>query len=90
MRWRKDQSQAIDTSRSLGSNTSEMSGYRHTAEILTERKYLSSIYVLCRVLTAVVESATRETLGDDVGSTLEDIIYNSLKNADPSVLTEFS
>ena len=71
---------------------------RAIADILNERKsvrrmqldsadpQLASIYILCRALAAVTGAVTRETLGDELGSKLEDIIYNSLKNADPAQL----
>lgn len=54
------------------------------AETLSSRKALASIYILCRALSAVVGSVNRETLGDDMAFKLEDIIFNSLKNADPA------
>jgi hypothetical protein len=62
------------------------SNTRSAADVLNDRKSFSSIYILCRALSAIVSTAGKDSLGDELGSKLEDIIYNSLKNADPALV----
>lgn len=101
MRWRKSQGEGVDhqlvnkamssagahTFQTLQSHTSNSQALsRQTvADILSERKALASIYILCRALICIVEAVNVDTLGDELVAKLEDIIFNSLKNADPCV-----
>ncbi|GAA97489.1 uncharacterized protein L969DRAFT_91404 [Mixia osmundae IAM 14324] len=85
MRWRKSQSEGIDTvsiSRAIASAPNPTTA-RQVAEALNERKSLASIYILCRGLLAVIKATNREILGEELGSKLEEILFNSLKNANP-------
>ncbi|WAQ88128.1 hypothetical protein PtA15_9A253 [Puccinia triticina] len=58
---------------------------RRVTAVLSERKHLALVYILCRALISVVQVVTREALGEDLGTRLEEIIFNSIKNADPHV-----
>ncbi|KAA1064654.1 Cell morphoproteinsis protein PAG1 [Puccinia graminis f. sp. tritici] len=44
---------------------------------------LALVYILCRALISIVQVVTREALGEELGTRLEEIIFNSIKNADP-------
>lgn len=60
---------------------------RETA-IQAERKSLASIYILCRVLIEVVKQTSYETMGEDLGGKLEEIVYTQLKTTDPVSASE--
>lgn len=51
--------------------------------VQAERKLLASIYILCRVLIEVVKQTSFQTMGDDLGGKLEEIVYTQLKTTDP-------
>lgn len=55
---------------------------RETA-VQADRKSLASIYILCRVLIEVVKQTSYDTMGDDLGDKLEEIVYTQLKTTDP-------
>ncbi|KAH9822443.1 hypothetical protein DFH28DRAFT_1119418 [Melampsora americana] len=86
MRWKSRQGDGIDEhsiQRAIfsGDNTTNP---RRVAAVLTERKGLALVYLLCRALIAIVQGVTRESLGEELGSRLEEIVFNSIKNADTS------
>lgn len=56
--------------------------------IQAERKSFASIYILCRVLIEVVKQTSDETMGDDLGGKLEEIVYTQLKTTDPVTTSE--
>ncbi|CCG81243.1 putative Cell morphogenesis protein [Taphrina deformans PYCC 5710] len=56
------------------------------AAVQTDRKSLVSIFILCRTLIEIVRQINADTLGNDVGDKLEEIVFNQLKNADPESL----
>lgn len=59
---------------------------RRIAAIQLDRKSLVSIFILCRTLIEIVKQINAESLGDEVGEKLEEIVFNQLKNADPESL----
>ena len=54
-----------------------------TCSELTLRMQLASVYILCRALIEIVKSFTFDTLPEDLGENLEEIVFNQLKKADP-------
>ncbi len=60
-------------------------GYREAA-LMADRRNLSSIYVLCRVLIEVVSHISEDALGEELGSKLEEIVFNQLRLTDPESL----
>lgn len=60
---------------------------RETA-IQAERKSLTSIYILCRVLIEVVRQTSIDAMGSDLGGKLEEMVYNQLKTTDPITTSE--
>ncbi|OAV90381.1 hypothetical protein PTTG_10092, partial [Puccinia triticina 1-1 BBBD Race 1] len=87
MRWKSRQGESSDDyaiQRALVTSGNWLNPRRVTA-VLSERKYLALVYILCRALISIVQLVTREALGEDLGTRLEEIILNSIKNADPHV-----
>ncbi|MBW0481985.1 hypothetical protein O181_021700 [Austropuccinia psidii MF-1] len=85
MRWKSKQVDGIHESsiqRAISSHSNSNST-RRVISILSERKGLALVYILCRALIAIVQALTREALSGELGSRLEDIVFNSIKNADP-------
>ncbi|KAG0141238.1 hypothetical protein CROQUDRAFT_99015 [Cronartium quercuum f. sp. fusiforme G11] len=86
MRWKSRQGEGIDehsVQRALLSSGNNASA-RRVATVLVERKSLALVYLLCRALVAIVQGITRDNLGEELGCRLEEIVFNSIKNADPS------
>lgn len=52
---------------------------------LNERKNLSSIYLLCRALTAVAEVVNTDLLANEFGAKLEEVVYNTIRKCNPFV-----
>lgn len=59
---------------------------KEAAVILSDRKSLLSIFILCRTLIEIIKQLRPDTLTDDVGEKLEEIVFNQLKNADQDSL----
>ena len=64
------------------SNTTQADYIRDQASILTDRKSLLSIFILCRTLIEIIKQLSADSLTDEVGEKLEEIVFNQLKNAD--------
>lgn len=60
---------------------------RETA-IQADRKSLALIYILCRVLIEVVKQTSTETMGEELTSKLEEIVYTQMKTTDPISTSE--
>ncbi|KAK9472091.1 cell morphogenesis N-terminal-domain-containing protein [Dipodascopsis tothii] len=58
--------------------------------VQAERKSLISIYILCRVLIEVVKQTTVETLGEEMGDKLEEIVFRQIKTADYTLVSTSS
>lgn len=87
-----DQSQARTTSNVEATRQKQYYDLQiaHAQEtaVQAERKSLASIYILCRVLIEVVKQTSQDTMGDDLGGKLEEIVYNQLKTTDPVSASE--
>lgn len=66
----------------------EQIAHAQETAVQAERKSLASIYILCRVLIEVVKQTSRDTMGDNLGGKLEEIVYNQLKTTDPVSASE--
>lgn len=64
----------------------QLSDPKLEAAIQLDRKSLVSIFILCRTLIEIVQQINAESLGEEVGQKLEEIVFNQLKNADPDSL----
>lgn len=67
-------------------NVQSTAAISRDAAILSERRSLVSIYILCRALIEIVKQISGNSLGSDVAEKLEEIVFNQLKNADPESL----
>nr|KAJ3422130.1 Cell morphogenesis protein PAG1 [Polyrhizophydium stewartii] len=56
--------------------------------ILKERKSLLANFVLCRILTAIISQLGKNTLPNDLGEKLEDMVFGQLRNADPELVVK--
>ncbi|KAI9620796.1 hypothetical protein H4Q26_013466 [Puccinia striiformis f. sp. tritici PST-130] len=87
MRWKSRQGESTDDyaiQRALVTSGNSLNSKR-VATVLSERKNLALVYILCRALISIVQGVTREALGEELGTRLEEIVFNSIKNADPHV-----
>ncbi|KAI9321389.1 hypothetical protein BX666DRAFT_972164 [Dichotomocladium elegans] len=84
MRWRRTTIEPLDPAllRRI-TESAPLSRARDVPSILKERQSLASVYILCRALIEIVKNFTPETLPEDLGENLEEIVFNQLKRADP-------
>lgn len=82
-----EQPESVEYTRQKHLYDEQISQARETA-IQAERKSLASIYILCRVLIEVVKQTSFDTMGDDLGGKLEEIVYTQLKTSDPVSTSE--
>ncbi|KAI9495734.1 cell morphogenesis N-terminal-domain-containing protein [Zychaea mexicana] len=87
MRWRRAKIEPLDPAllRRV-SESAPLSRTKDVSSILKERQSLASVYILCRALIEIVKSFTPETLPEDLGENLEEIVFNQLKKADPEAI----
>ncbi|KAI8820541.1 cell morphogenesis N-terminal-domain-containing protein [Fimicolochytrium jonesii] len=85
MVWRKSKSENANSEGSRNvPNVPNLKG-KDLEHIVKERKSLVSNFILCRVLIAIIQRLTRETLPDDLEEKLEDMVFGQLRNADPDM-----
>ncbi|TFK41667.1 cell morphogenesis N-terminal-domain-containing protein [Crucibulum laeve] len=93
MRWRRTQNDNVGsdiirlhTTQSPGPNR----GLRahDVPGLLNERKSLASIYIMCRALIAVLQSVSKDTLGDMMGYSLEETTFEQFRRPDLKLLTQ--
>ncbi|KAJ3152742.1 Cell morphogenesis protein PAG1 [Geranomyces michiganensis] len=86
MVWRKSKSETSgnEGTRNITAIYPHLKG-KDLEYIVKERKSLVSNFILCRVLIAIVQRLTRETLPDDLEEKLEDMVFGQLRNADPEM-----
>ncbi|KAI9091522.1 cell morphogenesis N-terminal-domain-containing protein [Phlyctochytrium arcticum] len=89
MVWRKSKSEAsaADSVRNLSVMYPHLRG-KDLENVLKERKSLVANFILCRVLIAIIQRLTRETLPDDLEEKLEDMVIGQLRNADPDLMVK--
>ncbi|TPX59464.1 hypothetical protein PhCBS80983_g02476 [Powellomyces hirtus] len=86
MVWRKSKSETTgnEGTRNVTAIYPHLKG-KDLEYIVKERKSLVSNFILCRVLIAIVQRLTRDTLPDDLEEKLEDMVFGQLRNADPDM-----
>lgn len=80
MRWRRGQQEdvadrAIRTAR-----------YNDLPGLLSERKSLIATYIMCRALIAVMQSISKDALGEAVGYRLEEMTFEQFRKPDLKLL----
>lgn len=93
MRWRRSQyenvGQEIINFHATQSPTSMSRSFRSydASSVLQERKSLAAIYIMCRSLIAVMQSISKDALGEAMGYSLEETTFEQFKKPDLKLLT---
>jgi len=93
MRWRRSQndSLATDFSRQHVAQSSPLQRNLRAHEIyniLCERKSLASIYIMCRALIAILQSISKDALGEPMGYSLEETTFEQFRRPDLKLLAQ--
>ncbi|TFK67599.1 hypothetical protein BDN72DRAFT_960915 [Pluteus cervinus] len=93
MRWRKSQTEPVSLEIIRLHSTQPVAPNRSTRPIdistmLTERKSLASSYIMCRALIAVLQSISKDALGEVMGYTLEENTFEQFKKPDLKLLSQ--
>lgn len=93
MRWRRSQNDAAgpEYSRNLvvqSPHTNRSGRFPDPSSILSERKSLAAIYIMCRALIAVVQSLSRDALSDQTGFNLEETMFEQFRKPDLKLLAQ--
>jgi hypothetical protein len=93
MRWRRSQNEAVGLD-IVRHHTSQSPGPQRNLRtydipsILNERKSLASIYIMCRALIAVLQSISKDALGEALGYSLEETTFEQFKRPDLKLLAQ--
>ncbi|TFK49459.1 hypothetical protein OE88DRAFT_1737075 [Heliocybe sulcata] len=85
MRWRRSQNAGEVSSDVMRSHLSQSPSAgrgvkpQDSRYIIAERKSLASVYIMCRALIAVMQSVSKDALGDAIGYELEDVTFEQFK-----------
>ncbi|THU94717.1 hypothetical protein K435DRAFT_966750 [Dendrothele bispora CBS 962.96] len=94
MRWRRSQVENVgsdlieyhrtmpDTSVNRSIRPSEVPG------LLNARKALAAIYIMCRALIAVVQTLSKDAIGENLGYSLEKTIFDQFRKPDLKLLMQ--
>ena len=94
LRWRRIQHDQVspDIMRLHGSQSpiSMRGGVRSqdTVATLNERKSMAAIYIMCRALIVVMQSLSKDVLGEAMGYSLEETTFEQFKRPDLKLLTQ--
>ncbi|CAK5277635.1 unnamed protein product [Mycena citricolor] len=92
MRWRRSQSENIpsDAIRFHVASSPGPSRGRNAdiPALLHERKSLASIYVMCRALIAVLQTISKDALGESLGYSLEETTFEQFRKPDLKLLSQ--
>ncbi|KAJ6623475.1 cell morphogenesis N-terminal-domain-containing protein [Mycena sp. CBHHK59/15] len=92
MRWRRSQienvgSEVIRTHMAQSPSPSRIR-IHDVPGLLNERKSLASIYVMCRALIAVLQSISKDALGETMGYSLEETTFEQFRKPDLKLLAQ--
>ena len=45
-----------------------------------------SVYILCRALIEIIRHVPADSLGEDIGEKIEDMLFSHIKSADPDLI----
>ncbi|KAL0958389.1 hypothetical protein HGRIS_000531 [Hohenbuehelia grisea] len=93
MRWRRSQHDPVNSeiiSSHLSSNNGQARSARaqEVPSLLYERKSLASIYIMCRALIAVLQSISKDALGETLGYSLEETTFEQFRRPDLKLLAQ--
>ncbi|KAH8993639.1 cell morphogenesis N-terminal-domain-containing protein [Lactarius hatsudake] len=94
-RWRQSQSSSpippdiirLQLSQSPASSSRSNRSY-DASSILGERKSLAAIYVMCRALIVVMQSLSKDALGEGIGFNLEESTFEQFRRPDLKLLSQ--
>ncbi|KAI9459195.1 cell morphogenesis N-terminal-domain-containing protein [Lactarius psammicola] len=94
-RWRQSQSSSpispdiirLQLTQSPASSSRSNRSY-DASSILGERKSLAAIYVMCRALIVVMQSLSKDALGDGIGFNLEESTFEQFRRPDLKLLSQ--
>ncbi|KAG0168637.1 Cell morphogenesis protein PAG1 [Apophysomyces sp. BC1034] len=85
--WRRKITESLDTALiKRVSESAPLSRTREVAPILKERQSIASAYILCRSLIEIVKRCTADTLPEDFGEKLENMVFNQYNKNPPDVM----
>lgn len=93
MRWRRTQHEPVGSD-VIRVHISQSPGPNRTVRphdipgLLNERKSLASIYIMCRALITVLQSISKDALGETLGYSLEETTFDQFKRPDLKLLTQ--
>lgn len=93
MRWRRSQHDSVG-SEIIRLHIAQSPGSSRTHRtfdipgLLNERKSLASIYIMCRALIAVLQTISRDALGDAMGYSLEETTFEQFRRPDLKLLAQ--
>jgi Cell morphogenesis N-terminal len=93
MRWRRTQNDNVGLDIIRLHSTKSPTATRNIRSqdcpaLLNERKSLASIYIMCRALIAVLQTISKDALGEPTGFTLEENTFEQFKKPDLKLLTQ--
>jgi hypothetical protein len=105
MRWRKSQSEGVSAevlrlhnarthapSRSIGHHPAGMRLHADPSSLITHRKIVASIYIMCRALITVVQAISsgggKDGLSEATGYLLEETTFDQFKRPDLKLLSQ--
>ncbi|THH13619.1 hypothetical protein EW146_g6621 [Bondarzewia mesenterica] len=92
-RWRRTQHEPVSSDilrHHVGQSPVSSRGVRpqDTTMMLNERKSLASIYIMCRALIAVMQSLSKDALGEQMGYKLEETTFDQFRKPDLKLLAQ--
>jgi len=93
MRWRRSQNETVGVD-IIRHHASQSPGFQRNLRtydipgILNERKSLASIYIMCRALIAILQSISKDALGEVLGYSLEETTFEQFKKPDLKLLAQ--
>jgi len=93
LRWRRTQHENVGSDIIRLHTTKSPTATRNVRPhdfpaLLNERKSLAYIYIMCRALIAVLQSISKDALGEPTGFTLEETTFEQFKKPNLKLLTQ--
>ncbi|KAJ3109558.1 Cell morphogenesis protein PAG1 [Phlyctochytrium planicorne] len=83
MVWRKSKSEK--SADDLPPNIAPVYRSKELEHVIKERKSLVSNFILCRALIEIIKRLSKDTLPNDLGHKLEEMVFAQLRNIDPEL-----
>ncbi|KAF9151583.1 Cell morphoproteinsis protein PAG1 [Linnemannia schmuckeri] len=84
MLWRKSKIESLDdNAKSTSGDWSVNFKFRDPKTVIKERKSVVSLFIMSRSLIEIVSQVQKDTLPDELGFRLEEIVFSQLETVDP-------